>query len=198
MKGSQSTSLRSVSQWSTFIVWRWRSCSGMLAFPVLIVVASMVESSPQKLPLTLHLVYLLLLLWLFKTVISTDQSIECHLVTRRNMLLQSVYAQELTNQLGIAVVWALLGKGMEGSSQPVLSVYPCNEGRVLQWLRDGRREGREGAGDKGDDDITLHVPSQLKELRAVARHESVDHQHFLSLLRGLEQPMLLSVRTVPL
>ena len=74
----------------------------MLAFPVLIVVASMVESSPQKLPLTLHLVYLLLLL--FKTVISTDQSIECHLVTRRSMLLQSVYAQELTNQLGIAVV----------------------------------------------------------------------------------------------
>ena len=59
------------------------------------------------------------------------------------------------------------------------------------------KEGRE-QGTKGDDDITLHVPSQLKELRAVARHESVDHQHFLSLLRGLEQPMLLSVRTMPL
>lgn len=75
----------------------------MLAFPVLIVVASMVESSPQKLLLA-FLVHLLHLLLLFKTVISTDQSIDYHLVTRRSMSLQSVYAQELTNQLGIAVI----------------------------------------------------------------------------------------------
>ena len=63
--------------------------------------------------------------------------------------------------------------------------------------REEVEEGRDYSG--GMRGVTLHyTPSQLKELRAVARHEAVDHQHFLSLLRGLEQPMLLSVRATPL
>ena len=63
----------------------------------------------------------------------------------------------------------------------------------------GRREGEERERGRREQGSLLHcTPSQLKELRAVARHEAVDHQHFLSLLRGLEQPMLLSVRAMPL
>lgn len=76
----------------------------MLAFPVLIVVASMVESSPQKLLLAFLVHLVCCTYFYYLKLISTDQSIECHLVTRRNLSLQSVYAQELTNQLGIAFV----------------------------------------------------------------------------------------------
>lgn len=100
------------------------------------------------------------------------------------------------------------GKEMEDfQCLSMLPVLVCNE--IYGWQK--RREGKGGERERGRGEgesrghlggmrgVKLYcAPSQLKELRAVARHEAVDHQHFLSLLRGLEQPMLLSVRATPL